>query len=175
MKGIKFAIITLTLIMLAACGGPGENKAEYDGGFIWTSGDKYLALKEVKPSVTQISQKDMSISALLRAPKYAYVLEPEPSGVLSSSDVQGVFVKGDYVFKLFSLHKLEKKKLYDNEGFFENKGQATKEKPFYFAGKKIEVDKKKGDEGYFYKVKSPLKPGKYVGWINFSFWIFEVN
>lgn len=174
-KLINSLFVTSLLLVLTACGGPGESKAEFDGGYIWTSGDKYVALKEVKASSTQIAKGGMSITALMRAPKYYYVLDPSPSGTLSSGDVQGIFVKGDYKFKNFSLHKLEEKKLSEKEGLFENKGPATKEKPFYFAGKEVEVDKKQDDNGYFFKVKESLDPGKYVGWIGSSFWIMEVK
>ena len=57
-----FAVFVLSLAsLLSACGGPGESKAEFDGGYVWTSGDKYMPLKEVKPASTQIAKGGMSI------------------------------------------------------------------------------------------------------------------
>ena len=88
---------------------------------------------------------------------------------------QGFFIKGDYEFKYFSLHKFEEKKLEKGERLFENKGAASQDKPFYFAGESIEVDKKQTDNGYYFKLKSPLAPGSYVGWLGTSFWIVEVQ
>lgn len=175
-KSIYIFVMSLVLT-LSACGGPGESKAEFDGGYVWTSGDKYLSLKEVKPASTQIAKGGMSISALMNAKKYYYVLDDTPSAVLSSDETQGIFIKGDYSFKNFSLHKLEEKQLAAKEGFFENKGTATKDKPFYFAGEQIEIAKKSDEDvsGYFFKLKSELPSGKYVGWVNKSFWIFEVK
>lgn len=174
-KTMHFCFAALLLITLTACGGPGESKAEFDGGYIWTSGDKYLSLNEVTASTTQVAKGGMSISQILNLPKYYYVLDPAPSGTLSSDDVQGFFIKGDYEFKYFSLHKFEEKKLEKGERLFENKGAAKQDSPFYFAGEGIEVDKKQADSGYYFKLKSPLAPGSYVGWLGTSFWIIEIE
>lgn len=171
----QIALLCTIALVLVACGGPGESVAEFDGGYVWTSGDKYVAVSEVTASTTQIARGGMSITALMNAQKYYYVLDPTPSATLSSSDVQGVYVKGDYTYKYFSLHKLEEKQLAETEGLFENKGPATKEKPFYYAGQKIEVAKKQDENGYFFKVKESLASGKYVAWIDKSFWIFAVK
>jgi hypothetical protein len=175
-KSIYIFVMSLVLT-LSACGGPGESSAEFDGGYLWTSGDKYMSLKEVKPARTQIAKGGMSISALMNAKKYYYVLDNTPSAVLSSDETQGIFIKGDFSFKNFSLHKLEEKKLAAKEGLFENKGAATKDKPFYFAGEEIEIAKKSDEDanGYFFKLKDELPSGKYVGWVSQSFWIFEVK
>lgn len=62
------------LLVLTACGGPGESAAEFDGGYIWAAGDKYVVLNEVKASSTQIAKGGMSIAALMRAPKYYFEL-----------------------------------------------------------------------------------------------------
>ncbi|MGS2719579.1 hypothetical protein [Paraglaciecola aestuariivivens] len=177
MKKITAVFILALTFLMTACGGPGQSDADFDGGYVWTSGDKYMPLTEVQAASTQIAKGGMSISALMRAPKYYYVLDNTPTATLSSDDLQGVFVKGDYAFKNFSLHKLEEKTLAENEGLFENKGPATKDQTFYFAGEQIDLSKKsdESNNGYFFKVSNELAAGKYVAWVNSSFWIFEVN
>ena len=169
--------MTAMVVVLSACGGPGESVAEFDGGYVWTAGDKYMLLKEVQATSTQIAKGGMSISALLRAKKYYYVLDNTPTAVLSSDDLQGVFIKGDYQFNNLSLHKLEEKTLAENESLFENHGPATEDTTFYFAGENIDVSKKADgtENGYFFKVNDEFSTGKYVVWANNSFWIFEVN
>jgi hypothetical protein len=176
-KTIMFSLMATMVVVLSACGGPGESVAEFDGGYVWTAGDKYMLLKEVQATSTQIAKGGMSISALLRAKKYYYVLDNTPTAVLSSDDLQGVFIKGDYQFNNLSLHKLEEKTLAENESLFENHGPATEDTTFYFAGENIDVSKKADGtaNGYFFKVNDEFSAGKYVAWANNSFWIFEVN
>ena len=168
-------VVTVVLVFLAGCGSVGDKKAEYDGGYILASDNSYIALKEVKFYATQIANARMSWSAMFNLPDYPYVLEPTPSATLSSKKVKGFFVKGNYKFEHFSLHHLEKMQLAENERLFENKGPATKDKPFFIAGKPIEFKKKQTKDGYAFILESKLPKGKYVGWLGTSFWIFEVN
>ena len=172
----SIGLICLTTLFLFACGGLGASTPEFDGAYIWSTGDRYIALEELKTSTTQIRKNGMSIMDVINAPKVYYVLDSTPSGSLSSDKTQGIFIKGGYNFNNFSLHELKERKLTNSETLFENKGAATEDKPLYHAGKEISVDKKEDKElgGYFFKIKNELPSGKYVAWIGYSFWIFEV-
>lgn len=178
MKRLSSVVITIFMLFgLNGCSSIGNEKAEFDGGYILASDDTFIATKEIKASTTQISRAGMSISSLMRSPKTYYTIDSSTEIIISQSDIKGFFIKGDYKFKNFSLHHLEKKKLGENEGLFENKGPATKSKPFFYAGKEIQIKTKKAEDGtgYFYILDEKLSSGKYVGWTGLSFWIFEIK
>jgi hypothetical protein len=60
--------------------------------------------------------------------------------------------------KISALHPLVTRKLKDNEGLFENHGPASKDKPFYVPGEKIEVNSKSiGSDAYYFQPKNSLQ------------------
>ncbi|MGM0769978.1 MAG: hypothetical protein ACQEV6_18360 [Pseudomonadota bacterium] len=170
-----FLVATLSfLVTLTGCGGPGETETRFDGGYVWTTGDKYVALEEVKAARTNISRTGR-VSGAMYPKRYYYVLDSTPSADLSSSDVQGFFIKGDYDFRSLTLHKLKERKLSGRESFFWNNGNASKDDTFYYAADRVSGKKMTNEKGGYYKFNDLLEPGKYVGWIGYSFWIFEVK
>ena len=178
MKRIGLLVLTIVVLLgLSGCSSIGNKKAEFDGGYILASDDTFIPLTEVKASVTQISRGGMSIMSLMRSPKTYYILDASTNAKISQNDIKGFFLKGNYDFNNFTLNHLEKKKLGKNEGLFENKGPATRAKPFYYAGKEVKIKRKKAENGngYIYVLDEKLSPGKYVGWTGLSFWVFEIK
>lgn len=186
MKYLLFAIFSFSL---SACGSGeppvqkiGVELAEYDGAYVVTQADRFLPLKDSKTATTRIvhSRKGrVSYSQMLNATDRSYTLDATTEAVLDSSHFKGVFVKGDYKFKLFTLHPLVERTLVKDgkELFFEKHGAVDYDIPFYLPGKSIELLKKSADEenGYYFEVKAALPSGKYVGWIGSHFWIFEIT
>jgi hypothetical protein len=167
--------MAVALIILNGCGNIGNKEAEYDGGYILAADDSFISLKEVTFYSTQIAKARMSRYAMFHLPNLYYTLDPIPSATQSANNIQGIFIKGNYNFENFSLHPLQKKQLLKGERLFENKGSATGDKPFFIVGEEIKIKKKKTENGYSFIPEDKLSKGKYVGWIESSFWVFEAN
>jgi hypothetical protein len=163
------------LLGLNGCNSIGNEKAEFDGGYILAKDDSFIPIKETEKYVTQIIQAGMSIFNVTKAPKVSYTMDASTNAKISQNDIKGFFLKGDYGFKYLTIHHLEKKTLGKHEGLFENKGPATKDKPFYYPGKQLKLKKQKVDNGYYYILDEKIPAGKYVAWLGKSFWIFEVK
>lgn len=184
---VKSGIITLASTLFFACGAStpepiGVEFAEYDGAYVLTTSDRFLPIVESDSATTRILYSKngrVSTSQALNATDRRYTLSNVTEASLEPDDFKGVFVKGDYKFQYFSLHPLEERVLKKggNELFFEKHGAVDYDVPFHLPGKQIELLKRSADEenGYYFEVKSPLKPGKYVGWISKHFWVFEIQ
>jgi hypothetical protein len=144
------------------------------GGYVLTTKNEYMAMSQLKYSSAKIENDTKGSSNFT----YRYILNPELDTVLSAADVQAFFIKGDHQAHHFSLHKLKKRTLSTKERFSQNNGDANKKSTFYYADKAIiKVDRKRTNhsKSNFFNPQESLPPGKYVIWIDWAFWIFEIR
>jgi hypothetical protein len=153
-----------------------EKVPEFDGGYITNMSGNFEEMKAKKASYTQISKGGMSVMALVNQPRTYYVADKTGMISVSLESFKGIAIRGSYKFEDFSLHPLVTKKLTENEGLFENHGPATKDKPFYVVGHKIDIQSKSlGNSTYYFAPRAKLDKGEYAAWIGDTFWIFEVK
>ncbi|MFA5924667.1 MAG: hypothetical protein WC856_25840 [Methylococcaceae bacterium] len=175
MKKIK-AFLLLVTLMITSSSWAFNAVPEFDGGYIITSSEKIINVKEVQSYTTKLVEgESVQIMALLNQPSLYYIIDKTSTVKLKQNQLKGFAIKGKYKFDDFSLHPLLSKDV-SKLGFFENKGPGGKNKPFYHPGNKLELQSKStGMDSYYYQSKEPLSKGDYVAWLHKSFWLFTIE
>ena len=166
-------VIFISLLMSVFTVFAGE--PEFDGGYIKLSDESFMEMKTIKAYKTKLVKGNVNIMALMKKRSTYYTIDKSSSVKVAGNKFKGVSVKGNHKYKSFSLHPLLSKDV-TKLGFFENKGPASKTKPFYYPGKKVEVrSKSTGSNSYYFQPKNKLERGDYVAWIGTNFWLFTIK
>ncbi|MCX5844301.1 MAG: hypothetical protein NT022_11275 [Deltaproteobacteria bacterium] len=165
-----FVLLAISGLLLA------ETLPEFDGGYLKTTDGRYGEIRATKAFRTAVAYKGQNLMDVLSLQTKPYIVDKSSLPAFAASIFKGFFLKGSYKFEAFSLHPLRERTLKDNEVFYENRGPAKRDQPFYVPGDKIEFRQKAvGQNAYYFEPRDRLAKGEYIGWLGDDIWLFRLE